>query len=1119
MRVPSFFLVGCLGIVSTVIVGCGSTGAGDPETLDAQVATPEGARAAIAHDPWTLIRASEALRARLSEPRAIRRVGERFEPESAAPKAGWQPLGGAPKVSFPPDADGATRIAASDDVWIELTPEGARGVEADASTGALIYRELEPAVDAVHVVTRERAEELRVFHAPGATLRATWRIATGPGVREVRPREGIVEVLDAQGRVRLATEKGFAVDEAGEKRDVEITIAGATMSARVDARGMRGEVVLDPSWTRINKNGVGALWAFPIGGARTLLLDTGVAAIYDASTDSWYSAPLPSGDFNYEFFTQFADGVVLNVSSKTPSAETYDPSTNTWTAISPPPLPRPHAMKPARLSATKILFTGGVNGSGSATTQAIVLDEATGAWTTKAPMSTARYAHGATPLKDGRVLVVGGLSASGASLSSAEIYDPTSNSWSAAPSLPEASIAAATLLADGRAFVTTGGTSAYAFDPTGAGSWTTLAMPTQATGVDPGAPGLFNAQLPSGGVLLVQTGAQTNALRFNPKTNDWTVLPPSPTPACGAQFAVIADGRAVGSPRCDSGIEIFTEGAPNGTTCGNDAACAFGHCVDGVCCDTACTLQCQACNVAGKIGTCSLVTGAPVGTRAACPGSGTCRATCDGTSGFCNYPTSSKPCGTTACTSGSATVAGTCNGAGTCNAPAPTPCAPYACGASACKTTCSAHSDCDAAAYCDAGNAKCVAKKSNGSSCAGAFECTSSVCADGVCCDKACAGTCEACDATGICKPVTGAPKAGHGSCAGSGACAGSCGGTSSSCAYPGSATSCGTASCAGGVATLLSSCDGAGACATSATKTCAPYVCGAVGCKISCGNDGDCVSGYVCSSGACVTAPPPDAGPPDTGAIDTGIFDTGTSDTALPDTSTPDTALPDTATPDTTPVYEAAPPDDASPPPISGSFKTCTGASDCASGFCVDGVCCDSACKEACHSCALPTAPGKCTVVPVGTDPRGSCGNPGNCAATCGVGGVCVPTNGGSQCAPAKCTSPTLGIAASYCSGGAASTCPVATTAFDCTPYLCEPAFGACRGQCADSTQCAAGFICETTSGKCVAAPPGDAGGDGGGCAVEAGRGAGEGGGIAIALLAWGGLVARRRRSRMVAR
>jgi uncharacterized protein (TIGR03382 family) len=51
------------------------------------------------------------------------------------------------------------------------------------------------------------------------------------------------------------------------------------------------------------------------------------------------------------------------------------------------------------------------------------------------------------------------------------------------------------------------------------------------------------------------------------------------------------------------------------------------------------------------------------------------------------------------------------------------------------------------------------------------------------------------------------------------------------------------------------------------------------------------------------------------------------------------------------------------------------------------------------------------------------------------------------------------------------------------------------------------------------VAAPPGDAGGDGGGCAVEAGRGAGEGGGIAIALLAWGGLVARRRRSRMVAR
>ncbi len=254
-----------------------------------------------------------------------------------------------------------------------------------------------------------------------------------------------------------------------------------------------------------------------------------------------------------------------------------------------------------------------------------------------------------------------------------------------------------------------------------------------------------------------------------------------------------------------------------------------------------------------------------------------------------------------------------------------------------------------------------------------------------------------------------------------------------------------------------------------------------------------------------------PDTGTPDTGAPDTGVPDTGVPDTGVPDTTPADTAVADTAVVDSAPVFEAAVPADANPPPVSGTFQTCKGNPDCPSGFCVDGVCCDSACKDGCHSCALPGTPGVCTVVPIGTDPRGDCGGPGSCSQTCGAGGQCVPTAGGNECAPSKCTAPTLGIGPAFCSA-AGSSCPQATSSFDCTPYLCEPAFGGCRGQCNDSTQCAAGYTCDT--GKCViATPPASSSG---GCDISSTGRTGE---VGLAFTALALAAAKRRRSKSAPR
>src|SRR5207249_1308997 len=79
-----------------------------------------------------------------------------------------------------------------------------------------------------------------------------------------------------------------------------------------------------------------------------------------------------------------------------------------------------------------------------------------------------------------------------------------------------------------------------------------------------------------------------------------------------------------------SQAELYDPRSP-GAPCTGNGDCTGGHCSDGVCCDAACAGQCQACDVVGKVGTCSAVTGVPHGSRPACTNAGTaCGGTCDG---------------------------------------------------------------------------------------------------------------------------------------------------------------------------------------------------------------------------------------------------------------------------------------------------------------------------------------------------------------------------------------------------------------------------------------------------------------------------------------------------------
>jgi sulfatase modifying factor 1 len=126
------------------------------------------------------------------------------------------------------------------------------------------------------------------------------------------------------------------------------------------------------------------------------------------------------------------------------------------------------------------------------------------------------------------------------------------------------------------------------------------------------------------------------------------------------------DAALEGPRQPDTSVEVASDGSDarpdvtalrKGAACSFDAACASGHCTDGVCCDTACgggdATDCQACNLSGNLGTCSPSPSSTVCRPAA---SGVCDTaeTCDGTSTTC--PSDTGP----TCPSGWNCVANAC---------------------------------------------------------------------------------------------------------------------------------------------------------------------------------------------------------------------------------------------------------------------------------------------------------------------------------------------------------------------------------------------------------------------------------------------------------------------------
>ncbi|MFI5296978.1 MAG: hypothetical protein ACHREM_02680 [Polyangiales bacterium] len=450
--------------------------------------------------------------------------------------------------------------------------------------------------------------------------------------------------------------------------------------------------------------------------------------------------------------------------------------------------------------------------------------------------------------------------------------------------------------------------------------------------------------------------------------------------------------------------------------CADGTECPNGLCVDGFCCNSPCTQECEACDVVGHEGVCSAVAGAPHNGRVPCPGGGsTCEdfSACDGTTrSKCVAYNPGAACDCTDC-SGATSTACVCTASGSCS-----PCGAFACSSTGtCATTCTTNSQCSPRYTCNAASGTCT-PPAPGSPCTTASEClgATTFCVDGVCCDSACNSGCSTCVAPGNVGSCT-ALAAGSTptTCAlyPIAVCNPYCDGVSQECIIPGPETPCPRPACSDACTANVSLNVCIGGCAPVTEQSCGAFACGSSGCATSCASDADCCGFAYCATGG----------------------------TCLP-RQTVGTA--------------------------------CAIADQCQTQFCVDGYCCATACADSCGSCDVPGSRGFCTPI-VGAPENGRPDCPGDgtsCTGLCaGTVTTCAIPPTSVACTTAMCSGDTL-LGVATCDGAGSCGAPPPSS---CAPFACEG--GKCVSACAIAADCAPGFTCDAF-GKCVA-PVADAGPD----------------------------------------
>jgi MYXO-CTERM domain-containing protein len=516
--------------------------------------------------------------------------------------------------------------------------------------------------------------------------------------------------------------------------------------------------------------------------------------------------------------------------------------------------------------------------------------------------------------------------------------------------------------------------------------------------------------------------------------------------------AVIGRGSA-------SDAVVFPRGLDFGESCSADDECASLHCVDGVCCRSSCSGECEACarDITGTFdGNCSYIQadqdpedecdpdpGFPnsCGADGSCSGNGGCRA----------HARQGTACGSTSC-SGSTISGNSCDGSGTCST-VPQSCGAYLCSGNVCATDCSNDAGCTAASYCTQGGT-CAPKKAQGEACSDERECSSGYCVDDTCCNTPCT------DACGACSTNTGAAVDG-------------------TCGELAKGSACGSNLFCTGASVSSCGCEADGDCPAdrycSVDGTCLPRKAVGAVCDPAAGEDckeSDC---RVCESAICAD-----------GVCCDHLCSAAESCLASRKVSGDDGTCGEAKT------------------AVNGS--RCQESATCTSAHCVDGVCCNEKCSGTCEACTVALKgggdDGTCGHVEAGTNPLDSSGNPDSdgkpeCAenAACDTPVVCDESGG------CFCDTDTTGVP--VCDEDGVTILSDTEPPYQCTPYRCR--LGTCRPDCSDATDCAPGYRC-TSDHNCVSSTAGAPSDEGGGCGCRTvhvpPRGSGWVATVALALL-----------------
>jgi N-acetylneuraminic acid mutarotase len=464
----------------------------------------------------------------------------------------------------------------------------------------------------------------------------------------------------------------------------------------------------------------GSLTALPsgkvliAGGAGNSLCE-----VFDPTSGTFAATGALSGSRDNHLGVALADGRVIiigggySIGPMHSSAELWSPSTNAWTSAGAMAEPRFRGHAAVLLSTNKVLVAGGTNQFGDLST-AELYDPATNTWSAAASMSRRRNALALARLANGKVLAVGG-SAEGKSLvSTAELYDPATNRWIPAGNDTRPRVGPfAFPFAGGTRVVILGGGGGVVMPPS--------FFEQQALGASCAADGECTSGFCADGVCCDKACSGTceacNVAGLVGACSPVSGPPRGARPACPAPFACrsgscatscIDDVACISGHYCLAGTCVPRK--TNGIICGDARECASDHCVDDRCCNSACSGTCEACDVAGSLGTCSPVKGAPHSARACVDDSGgdVCRLrACDGTvdrskcTAYASGP--STQCKAASCDASSVLPPSTCDGAGACKATAAASCAPFACAAGACRTSCTTGNDCAEGFLCSKG--------------------------------------------------------------------------------------------------------------------------------------------------------------------------------------------------------------------------------------------------------------------------------------------------------------------------------------------------------------------------------------------------------------------------------